>query len=114
MKKNVGNFIVSRGLDSTRSLDLVWEGIVSDLRALSSIWWEHPEIVAKLCAFRRVGAIQSLLTHLPLRPQSLFSPVVQRLGYEFSPSDSADTTELRRHAIDEAARAGDEKYALLV
>jgi len=34
--------------------DLVWSGIAENLGALISVWWEHPELVVQLNAFRRV------------------------------------------------------------
>jgi aminopeptidase 2 len=39
----------------------------------------------------------------------LFAPLVEKLGYEYSDSDSADTTLLRTLAIQQAAAAGDPK-----
>ena len=43
--------------------------------------------------------------------QSLFSPLVQKLGYEYSPEDSTDIRELRTLAITQAASAEDESYS---
>ena len=37
-------------------IDLVWETIASNLSSLTSIWWEHEDVVDKLKAFRRVSA----------------------------------------------------------
>lgn len=34
---------------------LVWEGVGESIGSLVSIWWEHPEVVDKLNAFRRVS-----------------------------------------------------------
>ncbi|KAJ2930053.1 hypothetical protein H1R20_g7024, partial [Candolleomyces eurysporus] len=66
---------------------LVWDGIGDSISGLVSIWWEHPEVVDKLNAFRR----------------SLFTPIVDRLGYEFNESDSRDVKLLRKLAITQAA-----------
>jgi hypothetical protein len=41
------------------------------------------------------------------RMQTLFSPLVERLGFEYSENDSADTTQLRTLVIAGAATAGD-------
>jgi len=71
---------------------LVWSGISESLFNLVSVWWEHPEIVDKLNAFR----------------QELFVPLVEKLGYEYSNADSADTSLLRTLAISQAALAGNE------
>jgi aminopeptidase 2 len=35
--------------------DMVWRAIVGELSKLASIWWETPEVVEKLDAFRRVS-----------------------------------------------------------
>ncbi|KAF6764898.1 leucyl aminopeptidase [Ephemerocybe angulata] len=72
---------------------LVWDGIGENLGGLISIWWEHPEIVDQLNAFRR----------------SLFTPIVDRLGYEFNESDSRDVKLLRKLAITQAAGAKESK-----
>ncbi|KAL0066570.1 Aminopeptidase 2 mitochondrial [Marasmius tenuissimus] len=70
---------------------LPWSGISGGLRGISSVWWEHPEIIDSLDAFRR----------------SLFAPLVKNLGYEYSDSDSVETTQLRTCAIEHALSAGD-------
>jgi len=44
-------------LGSLGVLDLVWESISANLKALSSIWWEHQDVIDKLNAFRRVNPI---------------------------------------------------------
>lgn len=36
-------------------VDMVWRVIANELGGLGSIWWETPEVVEKLDAFRRVG-----------------------------------------------------------
>ncbi|GLB35338.1 putative aminopeptidase [Lyophyllum shimeji] len=71
---------------------LVWSGMAQNLSALASIWWEHPKIVERLNAFRR----------------DLFVPTVDRLGYEYLPTDATDTSLLRTLAISQAAAADDE------
>lgn len=97
-------------------LDLVWFGIAENLDGLISIWWEHPELVDQLNAFRRVCRITARpgLTRLtdPLLEQELFVPLVQRLGYEYSDKDSIDTSLLRTLAITQAAGTRDEGYVV--
>lgn len=52
--------------------DLVWAGMAEGLSSLVSIWWEHPEVVAKLDAFRRVSCDNFLYSSvLSLPPLSL-------------------------------------------
>ncbi|KAF5358359.1 hypothetical protein D9756_001847 [Leucocoprinus leucothites] len=68
---------------------LVWANIAENLANLASTWWENEEVVRQLDALR--GA--------------LFAPLVERLGYEFKSTDSADTIQLRALAITEAATA---------
>ncbi|TFK42895.1 peptidase family M1-domain-containing protein [Crucibulum laeve] len=70
---------------------LVWVGIAESVSNLVTIWWEHPQIVEQLNAFRR----------------ALFVPLVEKLGYEYSASDSPDITELRTIAISQSAAARD-------
>ena len=41
--------------------------------------------------------------------QRICLPLVERLGYDYSEDDSADTSLLRTLAITQAALAGDEK-----
>jgi aminopeptidase 2 len=36
-------------------IDLVWGAIANSVEGLISTWWEYPEIVDKLNAFRRVS-----------------------------------------------------------
>jgi aminopeptidase 2 len=43
-----------------------------------------------------------------MRLQELFVPLVEKLGYEYSNADSADTSLLRTLAISQAALAGNE------
>ncbi|KAF9466381.1 leucyl aminopeptidase [Collybia nuda] len=70
---------------------LVWSGISESLGGLVSIWWEHPSLVDQLNAFRR----------------ALFVPLVNKLGYEYSDSESTDISLLRTCAITQAASAKD-------
>ncbi|TEB36135.1 leucyl aminopeptidase [Coprinellus micaceus] len=72
---------------------LVWDGVGESIGSLVSIWWEHPEIVDQLNTFRR----------------SLFTPIVDRLGYEFHDSDSRDVKLLRKLAISQAGSAKEPK-----
>ncbi|KAJ8469486.1 hypothetical protein ONZ45_g16876 [Pleurotus djamor] len=72
---------------------LVWSGIAENVGSLTSIWWENPEIVDSLNAFRR----------------ALFSPLVEKLGYDYADGESTDTQQLRTTAISQAARAKDPK-----
>ncbi|KAG2116512.1 uncharacterized protein F5147DRAFT_673191 [Suillus discolor] len=70
---------------------LVWDSIARNITTLVSTWWEHEVIVNDLNVFRR----------------ELFAPIVKRLGYEYSPSESVDISQLRTRAIGQAAAAGD-------
>ncbi|KAI6036643.1 hypothetical protein BKA83DRAFT_4165803 [Pisolithus microcarpus] len=72
-------------------LILVWDSISRNLHLLVSTWWEHADITHGLNKFRR----------------DLFVPLVKRLGYEYSTSDSVDISQLRTRAIEQAANAGD-------
>ena len=40
--------------------------------------------------------------------QTLFVPLVNKLGYEYSDSDARDTSLLRTFAVEQASAAGDE------
>ncbi|KAF8969809.1 leucyl aminopeptidase [Flammula alnicola] len=71
---------------------LVWQVIGNGVGELLSIWWEHPEVVDKLNAFRR----------------TLFVPLVEKLGYEYAEKESRDTSLLRTLAVEQAVGAGDE------
>ncbi|KAI6039016.1 hypothetical protein EDC04DRAFT_2879735 [Pisolithus marmoratus] len=70
---------------------LVWDSISRNLHLLVSTWWEHEDIMHGLNKFRR----------------DLFVPLVKRLGYEYSSTDSVDTSQLRTRAIEQAGNAGD-------
>ncbi|KAI6109871.1 hypothetical protein F5141DRAFT_1117209 [Pisolithus sp. B1] len=70
---------------------LVWDSISRNLHLLVSTWWEHEDITHGLNKFRR----------------DLFVPLVKRLGFEYSLSDSVDISQLRTRAIEQAANAGD-------
>ncbi|KAF9265642.1 leucyl aminopeptidase [Marasmius fiardii PR-910] len=70
---------------------LAWSGISAGLGGIASVWWEHAEVRERLDAFRR----------------SLFAPLVQRLGFNYSDADSPDITQLRTCAIEHAVSAGE-------
>ncbi|KAI6109137.1 hypothetical protein EDD16DRAFT_1615680 [Pisolithus croceorrhizus] len=70
---------------------LAWDSISRNLHLLVSTWWEHEDITHGLNKFRR----------------DLFVPLVKRLGFEYSLSDSVDISQLRTRAIEQAANAGD-------
>jgi len=72
---------------------LVWSGIADNLSSITSIWWEHGDIVDKLNVFRR----------------ALFTPLVDKLGYEYKDGETSDITALRTCAITQSALAGDER-----
>ncbi|KAK0503051.1 leucyl aminopeptidase [Armillaria luteobubalina] len=71
---------------------LIVDVIASNLSGLVSTWWEYPEIVGNLNAFRR----------------SLFVPLVKELGYDYSDGEATDIIRLRTTVITNAALAGDE------
>jgi len=71
---------------------LVWDCIAENIASLVSVWWEHPRLTTSLNAFRR----------------ALYNPLIQRLGYEYLETDSADATLLRTRAIHQAAMAEDQ------
>ncbi|KAG9318425.1 peptidase family M1-domain-containing protein [Chiua virens] len=71
---------------------LVWDSIAENMGVLVSTWWENEEIVRGLNEFRR----------------NLFRPIVDKLGYVYSPSESVDISRLRTRAIGQAATAGDQ------
>ncbi|KAG8927425.1 Aminopeptidase 2 mitochondrial [Tulasnella sp. 418] len=87
----------SSGLELIKNLrgekeNLVWSSISTELAGLNKIFWEQPqEVRDNFDAFRRY----------------LFKPIVDRLGYEYSETDSPDTVELRTLAITVAAAAND-------
>ncbi|KAF8162440.1 leucyl aminopeptidase [Mycena galopus ATCC 62051] len=73
----------------------VWVAIASNLASLSSIWWEHQQIVELLNSFRR----------------ALFTPLVNLLGFQSNPDESSNESLLRTCAITQALDAGDMKVA---
>ncbi|CEL52347.1 hypothetical protein RSOLAG1IB_00887 [Rhizoctonia solani AG-1 IB] len=90
-KTSGGLNLISRLREETEHL--VWEGIASHLNTIEKVWWEQPtEQFDALKAFRRY----------------LFSPLVKKLGYEFSENDSPDVRQLRTLAITQSATAQDE------
>ncbi|KZT24123.1 leucyl aminopeptidase [Neolentinus lepideus HHB14362 ss-1] len=72
---------------------LVRDSIADNLANLRGVWFEHTEIRDKLGEFGR----------------QLFLPIVKRLGFEYSPSDSSDTVALRTLAIRMAAIGKDQE-----
>ncbi|KAI0789033.1 hypothetical protein BC629DRAFT_1582206 [Irpex lacteus] len=70
----------------------VWDCISASFSEFVSTWYEYPQILEKLNAFRR----------------ELFVPIVDRLGYDYAKGESVDIHQLRTTAITEAANAGDE------
>lgn len=70
-------------------LDLVWENIDRNLALIRSVWWENAEVMRSVNEFIA----------------GLFTPLVDKLGYEYSEGDSADTRELRTLSIEAAANA---------
>ncbi|KIJ69473.1 hypothetical protein HYDPIDRAFT_24310 [Hydnomerulius pinastri MD-312] len=74
---------------------LVWDSIATNLAVLVSTWWEKKEIVEGLNNFRKASL-------------GLFKPIVDKLGHEYSPSESVDISQLRTRAVGQAAAAGDE------
>ncbi|RPD63715.1 hypothetical protein L227DRAFT_496652 [Lentinus tigrinus ALCF2SS1-6] len=69
----------------------VWNTIATNLSAIASTWYEHPRVLGLLNSFQK----------------DLFVPVVKRLGFEPSPSDTPNEKQLRKEAIEQAAGAGD-------
>ncbi|KAF9463935.1 leucyl aminopeptidase [Collybia nuda] len=70
---------------------LVWSGIADNLSDLVSVWWEDPQLLDSLNAFRK----------------ALFVPLVNKLGYEYSDTEPTDTSLLRTCAVEQAALARD-------
>jgi len=70
---------------------LVWSCIASNLAAVASTFWEYPEILDQLNVFRR----------------SLFVPLVDKLGYDYTDADTIDSSLLRTCAVSAAAAAKD-------
>jgi len=70
---------------------LVWDSIDTSLSGIIYTWWEDDRVTQPLKAFR--GA--------------LCSPLVEKLGLEYSKTDSADVTQLRTLAVGGAASVGD-------
>lgn len=71
---------------------LIWDAIGGRLETIESDFWEEPEeVINRIRAFRR----------------SLFSPIVQRLGYDYAEHESPDIHQLRTLAISQCASARD-------
>jgi aminopeptidase 2 len=70
---------------------LVWDSLDTSLTGIIHTWWEDDKVTQPLKAFR--GA--------------LCSSLVEKLGLEYSKTDSADITQLRTLAVGGAATVGD-------
>ncbi|KAH8091342.1 peptidase family M1-domain-containing protein [Cristinia sonorae] len=70
---------------------LVWSSIAGGLNAIANTWWEHERIQDYLGSFQR----------------ELFSPLVERLGFEYPQNEPDNTKILRTCAIAQAALSGD-------
>lgn len=92
---------------------LVWDSIAENLALLESTWWENESIVQGLNEFRKASAAIPRSCPYQLNwhfIQNLFKPIVDRLGYEYLPSEPVDISQLRTRAIGQAAAAGDQTY----
>ena len=74
--------------------NLVWREVASGLGDISDVWWDQPE------------KVRNGLDKLTI---DTFKPLVKKLGWEISDSDSSDNRELRVTAIAAVARSGDEE-----
>ncbi|KAH9063627.1 hypothetical protein EDB87DRAFT_1681291 [Lactarius vividus] len=72
-------------------IGLVNEAIDANLDGITHTWWESEKVAEQLKVFRR----------------ALCSPLVEKLGLEYSKDDSTDITQLRTLAVSGAATAGD-------
>ncbi|KAF9477194.1 leucyl aminopeptidase [Pholiota conissans] len=72
---------------------LVRKAISNGLGEISSIWWENAEVREKFDLFR----------------QALFTPLVDRLGYEEGREETADYRLLRMLAVEQVLDAGHER-----
>ncbi|KAL5529124.1 hypothetical protein ACEPAG_5098 [Sanghuangporus baumii] len=95
---NAGFGKVSAALNLVQNLRqeeefLVWQGIRDNIGDLTSIFWENTTAWELLKKFR----------------SSLYTPLVDQLGYDFSDSDSADKKQLRTLAIAGAAASDESK-----
>ena len=71
---------------------IVWSEIALELASIRSIWWEaKPETVDRLKSFSK----------------EMFSPVAQRLGWEYKKGEGFLTALLRTLAISNAGKSGD-------
>ncbi|KAL7413267.1 putative AAP1-alanine/arginine aminopeptidase [Mrakia frigida] len=71
--------------------EVVWSALSTFLADMSSAWWEQPE---------------SVTTAIDQLRLSLFGPLIDRLGFNPSPSDSPEIVELRSLAFLNAGVAG--------
>jgi aminopeptidase 2 len=85
------------------------------LAGIIHTWWEDDKVTQLLKAFRGVRCLfisfalffcDSSCIDIPLS-QALCSPLVEKLGLEYSKADSADITQLRTLAVEGAATVGD-------
>jgi hypothetical protein len=85
------------------------------LAGIIRTWWEDDKVTQSLKAFRGVRRLftsfvlffcDAACINIPL-PQALCSPLVERLGLEYSKTDNADITQLRTLAVEGAATVGD-------
>ena len=90
--KTSGALSLVAGLGKTETDYLPWSQIGAGLALLNTTWWEQPEATRK--------AITALRN-------SLFRPVVDRMGYEHEKDDSPDVQELRTLAVSVCAASED-------
>ena len=110
MRKNVGAaWIILRWVEliSNSWIDLVWQGIRDNITDLSDIFWENVRTRELFREFRKVRGNPDCENHADVLLQSLYSPLVKKLGYDYSETDSADTKQLRSLAISGGASSED-------
>lgn len=97
------------------ALDLVWQAIAESLSSVRDVWWEYPDIVDSLDAFRRVSSLALLYWarqwRLTILYKSLFVPLVEKLGYKYPKGEALDKLLLRTLAVEHAYEAGDPRSA---
>ena len=116
MRKNVGAaWIILRWVEliSNSWGDLVWQGIRDNITDLSDIFWENVRTRELFREFRKVCRNPDCENHADVLLQSLYSPLVKKLGYDYSEADSADTKQLRSLAISGAASSEDPAQQVL-
>jgi hypothetical protein len=93
------------------ALDLVWAGVLNSFEGILRAFEEHPRLITTFRAFIRVRfifGVSGMYSRI-LSWQTLFVPLVQRLGYEFLDGESVNIVELRKTAITGAVIARDER-----